>query len=67
MIKPFLINKVHINGEKIILKSDNETVIDSSVLAEMFNSHYINTVEKTSEKSPSHFARDNTFLILHKL
>ena len=31
----------------------------SSVLAEMFNSHYINIVEKTSGKKPSHFVRDN--------
>ena len=52
---PFLINKVHINGEEIILKSDNETVIDSSVLAEMFNPHYINIAEKTSEKKPKSF------------
>ena len=30
------------------------------MLAEMFNSHYINIVEKTSGKEPSHFARDNS-------
>ena len=30
-----------------------------SVLAEMFNSHYRNIVEKTSGKKPSHFVRDN--------
>ena len=55
MIKPFLANMGHINGEEIILKCDNETITESSVLAEMFNSHYINSVEKNS----SHFARDN--------
>ena len=27
--------------------------------AQMFNSQYINNVEKTSRKKPSHFARDN--------
>ena len=59
MIKPFLTNKDHINGEEIILKCDNETITESSVLAEMLNSHYINIVEKTSGKMPSHFARDN--------
>ena len=47
------------NGEEIILKCDNETITESSVLVEMFNSHYINIVEKTSGKKPSHFARDN--------
>ena len=59
MMKPFLTNKGHINGEEIILKCDNETITESSVLLEMFNSHYINIVEKTSGKKPSHFARDN--------
>ena len=33
MIKPFLANKCHINGEEIILKFDNETITESSVLA----------------------------------
>ena len=59
MIKLFLTNKGHINGEETILKCDNETVTESSVLAEMFNSNYINNEKKTSGKKPSHFARDN--------
>ena len=59
MIKPFLTDKGHVNREEIILKSDNETVTDNSVLAEMLNSHYINIVEKTSGKKPSHFASNN--------
>ena len=59
MIKTFLTNKGDINGEEIILKCDNETITESSVLAEMFNSHYIDIFEKTSGKKPSHFARDN--------
>ena len=60
MIKPFLTDKGHVNNrEEIILKSDNETVTDNSVLAEMLNSHYINIVEKTSGKKPSHFASNN--------
>ena len=29
------------------------------VLFDMFNSNYINIVEMTSRKKPSHFARDN--------
>ena len=33
MIKPFLTNKGHIDGEEIILKYDNETITESSVLA----------------------------------
>ena len=37
MIKPFL--KGYINGKETILKCDNETVTERSVLAEMFNSY----------------------------
>ena len=48
MMKPFLTNKGHINEEEIILKCDNETTTERSVLAQMFNSHYKNIVEKTS-------------------
>ena len=55
MIKPFLTNKGHINGEEIILKCDNETITKSSVLAQMFNSHYINVVQKTSGKKAKSF------------
>ena len=58
IIKPFFRNKGHINREKIILISDNETITDSSGLAETFNSRYINIAEKTFGRKPSHFARD---------
>ena len=58
-MKAFLTNKGHINEKEIILKYDNETMTENSVLAEMFNSHYKNIVEKTSGKKPSNFARDN--------
>ena len=64
MIKPFLKNKGHINGEGIILKYDNydkiwQPQIGRSVLAEMFNSYHKNIVNKKSGKRPNHFARDN--------
>ena len=55
MIKPFLTNQGHINKEEIILKRDNETITKSSVLAQMFNSHYINIVQKTSGKKAKSF------------
>ena len=58
-MKAFLTNKGDINKKEIILKYDNETMTESSVLVEMFNSHYKNIVEKTSGKKPSNFARDN--------
>ena len=59
MMKSFLTSKGHINEEEIILKCDNETITENSLLAEMLNSHYINIVEKTSGKKPSNFARGN--------
>ena len=55
MIKPFLTNKGHINGEKIILKCDNETITDSYMLDAMFNSYYINIDEKASGKKQKSF------------
>ena len=58
-MKAFLTNKGHVNEKEIILKNDNKTMTESSVLVEMLNSHYKNIVEKTSGKKPSHFARDN--------
>ena len=59
IIKPFLINKGHIIGKETISKTDNKTIIDNSVLARMFKSHYINIAEKTSGTKPSHSTRDN--------
>ena len=51
MMKPFLTNKGHNNEEEIVLNCDNETITESSVLAQMFNSHYKNIAEKTSGKN----------------
>ena len=68
MIKPFT-NNGHINGEEIILKFDNGTITGSTVLAEMINSNYINNIEKTPVKKPSHLADlliILAILILHK-
>ena len=59
MMKPFVTNEVYINGEETILEYANETITESSVLAEIFISHYINIVVKPSGKKPSHFVRDN--------
>ena len=57
MIKPFLTNKGYINREEIILKCDNETITEGSVLAEMFTLHKY-CRKNTGEKS-SHFYRDS--------
>ena len=63
MIKPFLTNKAHINREEIIFKCDNETITESSVLAEMFTLHKY--CRKNTGEKP--FLVTVTFLILHKL
>ena len=67
MMKPFLTNEDHNNGEEIILKCDNQTITESSMLAEMFNSHYMNIVEKTSGSSQVILLVIIMFLILDKL
>ena len=60
MVKPFLTNKGHINGEEIILNMImKQPQIGRSVLTEMFNSYHKNVVKKKSGKRPNHFARDN--------
>ena len=67
-----------VNGEEIILKSDNETTPDSSVLLNVkltlhkycrkdIWSHYINIVEKTYGKSRVILLVTVTFLVLRKL
>ena len=64
MIKPFL--KGYINGEETILKCDNETVTESSVLVRC-STHMTNIVEKTSGKRRVILLLAKTFLILDKL
>ena len=59
-MKPFLINKGHINKIGVIFKKGNKTIIECSELSEIFNEHYINIVENTSGKKLTHVARDNS-------
>ena len=65
MTKPFLTNKGHINGEGIILKCDNETITESSVLAEMLITQIL--PKKHLGKSQVILLTTITFLILDKL
>ena len=55
IIKPSLTNKGHISQGEIILKTDHETITDSTVLDEMLNSHFINIFEKVSGKKTRSF------------
>ena len=65
MRKPFLTNKGHIDREEIILKCDNETIAESSVLAEIFITQVLS--KKHLEKSQVILLVEITFLILEKL
>ena len=54
MIKPFLTNKVHIKGEEIISKTENEIMKDNTVMVQLIS-------HKLCQKSvwkKSHFAHD---------
>ena len=54
MIKPFLTNKIHIKGEEIISKTENEIMKDNTVMVQLI-SHKLSQ-KKCLEKS--HFAHD---------
>ena len=47
-VKPFLTNKGFLTNETIAIENKGKIVTDKSKLANLFNSHYINIVEKTS-------------------
>ena len=47
-VKPFLTNKGFVTNETIAIEDKGKIVTDKSKLANLFNSHYINIVEKTS-------------------
>ena len=51
-VKPFLTNKGFLTNETIAIENKGKIVTDKSKLANLFNSHYINIVEKTSGCPP---------------
>ena len=61
-VKPFLTNKGFITSEDITIKNNEELVTDKSELAEIFNTHYINIVEKSSGIGPSVIGNPNDSL-----
>ena len=58
-IKPFLTNKGFIGSNKITLAEDGFVTIDEKALATTFNKHYINIVERSSEKSPKDLSKSS--------
>ena len=51
-VKPFLTNKGFLTNETIAIENKGKIVTDKSKLVNLFNSHYINIVEKTSGCAP---------------
>ena len=51
-VKPFLTNKGFLTNETIAVENKGESVTDKFKLVNLFNSHYINIVEKTSGFPP---------------
>ena len=51
-VKPFLTNKGFLTNEIIAIENKGKIVADKSKLVNLFNSHYVNIVEKTSGFPP---------------
>ena len=58
-VKPFLTNKGFFTSEDISIRDKGKIVTDKSELTEIFNTHYINIVEKSSGMSPSAIGNPN--------
>ena len=56
LVKPFLTNKGGLSGNDILLVKDDKIITEDHELAETFNDHYINIVEKSSGEKPQSLA-----------
>ena len=52
-VKPFLTNKGFLTNENIAIKCNKEIITDTTKLADIFNTHYVNIVEKSSGTPPN--------------
>ena len=59
VIKPFLTNKGCIEGNDITLIENDKAITNDKELAEIFNNHYINIVEKTCNVKPNTLSNEN--------
>ena len=53
VLKPFLTNKGSFSEDQLSIEINNHLVTDEKTLADTFNEHYINIVEKSSGQKPS--------------
>ena len=51
-VKPFLTNKGFLTNDNIVIKNNDEIITNKNEIVELFNSHYVNIVEKTSGFPP---------------
>ena len=51
-VKPFLTNKGFLTNENIAIKCKGEIITDTTKIADIFNTHYINIIEKSSGTPP---------------
>ena len=66
-IKPFITNKCGLSNRHIMLLENNSLISDEKELVTLFNTHYINIVEKSSGLKPNSInfnkAKDKSALI----
>ena len=69
MVKPFLTNKSSFSSNSITLENKDKIIDDEKELVEIFNNHFLDIVEKTSEKPvESSFKNcDDSFKIVIKI
>ena len=53
VLKPFLTNKGSFSEDQLSIEISNQLVTDEKTLADTFNEHYINIVEKSSGQKPT--------------
>ena len=51
-VKLFLTNKGFLTNDNIVIKNNDEIITNKNEIVELFNSHYVNIVEKTSGFPP---------------
>ena len=57
-MKPFLTNKGNLENPEVMLQNKGNIVSDESVLVKTFNGHYINILENSCGKKPTHISQE---------
>ena len=56
--KPFLTNKRNLENPEVMLQHTGNIVLTESVLAKIFNKHYVNIVERSCRKKPTNISQE---------